>query len=64
MDGGCLTWRKKSAVRGSALTGLFAWREKVDTVISQISMTDLSGFSAGLFSTAFHKHVRFFVCKT
>lgn len=29
MDGGCLIWRRKSAVRGSALTGSFAWREKV-----------------------------------
>ncbi len=32
MDGGCLTWRKRSTVRGSALTGSCAWREKVSVL--------------------------------
>lgn len=29
MGGGCLTWRRRLTVRGSALTECFAWMEKV-----------------------------------
>lgn len=47
MGGGCLTWRRRLTVRGSALTECFAWMEKVGVNTVSIVLSQREGVCPG-----------------